>query len=181
MRSCWPALFLVLLGCPRKPVVVVEPPLALPEGVEEEQSRWADGPGAWREPGGLSLELPEGWAWREGPPAGALLLSARHASTGVEVQVWGFAWSGTAGPRARAGCEWMFSDTASHRRVPLLAPAVTATCLPDVPSQPTIQGWYGRHRAREIQVEVLYPAGRVVEGRLVVEALLLGLRDDGGR
>jgi hypothetical protein len=133
-------------------------------------------PGPWEDPAGiLSLVIPQGWTGTSGPPAGSLVLTLDHAASGVEVQVWEFAASGQVGPRPRPGCEWMFTDEGRHRLVPALTPAITATCLGEDPQGQIVQGWYGRVRGREVHVEVLYPAGRIVEGRAVVEPLLEGI------
>ena len=59
--------------------------------------------------------------------------------------------------------------------VPLLEPAVSSTCVSDDPLGPVVQGWYGLLGDRELHVEVIYPAGRVLQGRQVAEPLLRGL------
>jgi len=171
-----PLLVLTLLGCPPKraqgddPPLVIVVPVAPADPVGE-----VIGPGPWTDPAGLlGLVIPEEWAGLAGPPAGSLVLTLSHPS-GVQVQLWEFAGSGQIGPRPRPGCEWMFSDEGRHRVVPALAPAITGTCLSDDPHGPVVQGWYGRVRGREVHVEVVYPAGRVIEGRAVVEPVLSAL------
>lgn len=169
-------LLLVLCGCPRKEPPPPGPPLTLPRDTDEAPDPGgAIGPGEWSEPRGLHMEIPDGWAGRNGPPGSSLLLSIRHDVSGVQVELWAFAWSGELAPRPRPGCEWTFVDSASHRAVPALTPAVTATCMPEDPLDPVVQGWFGRIRDREVHVEVLYPLGRAVEGRQLVEPLLASL------
>lgn len=177
MNRGLPALLLLLAGCPHRPppapegslVIAPKPAPAAPEGTPV-------APGTWTDASGLSLQIPEGWSGQTGPPGSSLLLTLKHADTGVQVELWSFASSGEVGPRPRPGCEWMFNDAANHRLVPALTPAVTATCLSDDPLAPVVQGWYGRVHGREVQVEVIYPAGRVIEGRAVVEPLLESLK-----
>lgn len=132
-------------------------------------------PGLWHEPGGLRLFVPEGWSGVAGPSSGSLLASFTHETTGATVEIWAFARSGPPRARPRPGCTWAFEDDASHRVVPILFPAATGTCLSDDPFGPLVQGWYGLVGDREIHVEVVYPHGRVVESREVVEPLLADL------
>jgi len=163
----------LLLGCPHKAAPDDSPPLVIVVPVSPPPVGQSIGPGEWTDPAGmLGLVIPEGWTGIEGPPAGSLVLTLDHPATGVQVQLWEFAGSGQLGPRPRPNCEWMFNDEGRHRLVPALMPAVTATCLSDEPRGPVVQGWYGRVRGREVHVEVVYPAGRVVEGRAVVEPVL---------
>jgi len=132
-------------------------------------------PGPWQEPRGLRMVVPEGWSGRTGPTGSSLLLSIAHTASGVQLELWAFEISGDIGPRPRPNCEWMFVDPASHRAVPALTPAVTATCVSEDLLAPVVQGWYGRILGREIHLEVVYPPGRVVEGRQVVEPVLASL------
>lgn len=171
---------LMLVGCPgqKPPVSTGEPPLVLENGASQDNAGEPGepvGPGPWQEPGGLRMIVPEGWSGRTGPAGSSLLLSITHAATGVQLELWAFEFSGDIGPRPRPHCEWMFVDAASHRAVPALTPAVTATCVSEDPLAPVVQGWYGRVRDREIHLEVVYPPGRVVEGRQLVEPVLASL------
>lgn len=165
----------LLLGCPHKPApsegppLVIVVPVAPPVGEEVLAGSWTDPAGV------LGLDIPPGWTGRSGPPAGSLVLTLDHEATGVQIQLWEFAGSGQVGPRPRPGCEWMFSDDGRHRVVPALMPSITATCLADEATAPVVQGWYGRVRGREVHVEVIYPAGRIIEGRAVAEPVLTGL------
>lgn len=168
---------LLVAGCPRSgPPEPAEEPLVLDEQDTDAEAGGAPvEPGPWQGSGGLRLTVPDGWSGRTGPEGSSLLLTVIHDETGVQLEVWAFELSGPVEPRPRPACDWMFTDRASHRLVPALTPAITATCVSDELDSPVVQGWYGRVRDREVHVEVVYPPGRVVEGRMVVEPLLAGI------
>lgn len=133
------------------------------------------GPTTWSG-GGVTLPVPDGWRGSTGPAGTPLLLQLTDTRTGVRFEVWAYPRRGSVGPRPREGCDIVFRDAGRYRAVPALPAAVTATCLPDAPDGPTVQGWYALVGEREIHLEVLYPSGRLISGRDAVEPLLLGLR-----
>ncbi|MBN2798129.1 MAG: hypothetical protein JXX28_03210 [Deltaproteobacteria bacterium] len=166
---------LLLLACPRPSAP--EGSLGVGVGAEVvprvEQSQV--GPGPWHEVGGLYLEVPEGWrGWSDA--SGSLLLSLDHGATGARLELWAFTASEELpGPRPRPGCEVAFLDTARHRSVPLLDPAVIASCEPLVSGGMRVTGWYGQVAGRELHLELLTPPGRSFEAQTAAAPLLAGL------
>ena len=59
--------------------------------------------------------------------------------------------------------------------MPALVPAMSGSCVAEEIGAPVVQGWFGIVGDREVHVEVVYPHGRVLEGRQAVEPLLKAL------
>jgi hypothetical protein len=134
------------------------------------------GPGRWQGPRGLSLVVSEGWMGETGPPGSSLLLSLRHRSTQIGFELWDFGHRDTITPRERADCTWVFQDESLYRTVPALVLTKSATCVAEEPGGPLVQAWFAVHGERELHIEVLYPRGQWINGRRVVEPLLLALQ-----
>lgn len=172
-----PLLLALLGGCPRPTgpgpsLVLVEPDP--PEVViEREEVHEGD---TWSSPDGtLHLRVPTGWSGWSVPAGSSLILALDHGPTGARLEVWSFNREGaTPAPRPRPECEISFLDRGFHRAVPALASTSVATCEPDDPLQTSVYGWYGWVGDREVHMELLCPAGRVVEARAAAEPLLRG-------
>jgi hypothetical protein len=164
------ALVLACRGSHRDTVVPdVRPPA--PEA-EAEARASVVGPRYWTEPGGLCLEIPEGWSGTTGPPPEVLALTQSGTGFGLEIRTWA---AGDALP-PREGFRISFEDPGGFRTVPLLAPgAATRTWESDDPTGPTIQAWYGELNGRSVEVAASFPLGRITEGREVVDPLLRGV------
>ena len=160
-----------VLGCPKPAAPEVVAPLPPVEPTEEARASVV-GPRYWTEPGGLCLEIPEGWSGTTGPPPDVLDLTQADTGFGLQIRTWD---PGTELP-PRQGFTVAFEDPGGFRTVPLLAPgASTRTWQSDAPTGPTIQAWYGEVNGRSVEVAATFPLGRLTEGREVVDPLLRGV------
>lgn len=156
-----------LLGCPKPPS---GPPVVggVAQGPELARSPIA-GPRYWAEPGGLCLEIPDGWSGTIGPEP---LLLVLEDADGVRFQVTA---RDALPPDERPGFTLTFSDDGSYRTVPILTPSATRTWQEDAPLGRTLQGWYGEVAGRMVGVEAIYPFGHATNGRDRVDPLLRAL------
>lgn len=165
------ALVGLLAGCPRPtpPPVVPAPP---PAPVSADARTLLIGPTTWSEPdGALALDVPEGWGGSAGPAPVLLDLTQETSGFGLQIRTWAVGED----PPARVGFAVLFEDAGTYRDVPGLGPQVgTRTWQAD--DGRTVQSWFATLGERVVEVAALYPAGRSIEGREAVGALLVGLR-----
>jgi hypothetical protein len=156
-------------ACP-KPVEVLVEPSPVPALAPPSDRTPILGPRYWSEPGGLCLEVPEGFSGTTGPPP--LVLDLAQLGTGFSIQI---RVSPAAEPLPdRAGFTVLFdSPGGSYRSVPILAPgAVSRTWLADDPAGPIIRTWSNRLGDRNVEVAAIYPRDRVSAGEQLLEPLL---------
>ncbi|MEQ1504376.1 MAG: hypothetical protein ABMB14_19200 [Myxococcota bacterium] len=160
----------LLAGCPHPPAPVPVEPTA-PEVPVAERSP-ITGPAYWSEPGGLCLEVPAGWTGSTGASPDLLTLVQDRTGFGFEIRGWPVAEP--TPPRPGWTVSW--EDTGAWRTVPILATATgTRTWQSDEGDGRAIQSWYGPLGDRTVEIAAVYPPGRTIEGRDVIEPLLHAL------
>lgn len=154
------------MGCP-KPISApeIEQP-SLPD--ELLRRRPIDGPVRWDEPGGLCLDIPEGWSGTSGSPPVLLDLVQADSGFGLAIRTW----SPGQTPPLLDGFYVVFEDEGIYRTVPLLPAAGTRTWASEDPDGPTVQTWYGQLGERIVEIAASCPIDRFTEGRAVIDALV---------
>ena len=134
-------------------------------------------PGEWSLSSGLAMHIPQGWEAWEGLPGDIRLLQLEHPSSGLSVNIYRIInlKDGEA-PIRRPDCEWIFKDAGQHVLIPALRPARASTCIGIEGNPMVVQVWIGEKADADFAVEAIYPQGRVVGGRQIVEPLVSGLR-----
>lgn len=156
-------------GCP-KPPALVAPPAPAPVAAPATDRTPILGPKYWSEPGGLCLEVPEGFSGTTGPPP--LLLDLVQIDTGFGFQIRVGAAEAELPPRP--GFSVLFdSPGGSYRSVPILAPgAISRSWIAEGPDGTVVRTWSNRLGERMVEVAAVYPQGRVTEGTDALEPVL---------
>jgi len=125
----------------------------------------------------LRLEVPEGWTATPGLAESALRLVLR-APDGVRLEV--YALGPDAAPPPRPECTWDFVSRGRYRVVRVARPITVGTCTPVDADAPLRQGWYLPEAGMTWGFEAVLPAGRRLDGRHAVEAVLATVQVKGG-
>lgn len=164
-----PAVWLALTGCPRPPQVESVPPPVDPD--PDPEPGLITGPRYWSEPGGLCLEVPEGFSGSTGGPP--LLLELEQTGTGFALEIR--AWPVGEPPPGRPGHTVLFEDPAGYRAVPILGrDAGSRTWIGDADGR-TVTSWFAPLGDRVVEVSILAPPGRSTEARAALDPLVQAL------
>ncbi len=177
VRQLGIVVFVGLAGCPKRTVDEAGSGLALDRPVVREvepMRSTVPSPGTWSG-AGLVVDVPAGWIGREGRGSGLVLSLGR--SDGVALEVWSFdPAENVPFPRPREGCEPLFTDKSTYRSLPGLPVSATSSCVPDAAAGVVVDGWYAEVNGRQLQIDLLLPSDRVIEGRDAVAPILASIR-----
>ena len=173
MRLALAAAIVFAMGCHRSvgSLAPVEPTVAVqevraPEALDELAAgdRWSGH--------GICLVVPPAWTGRV--DAAGALGTLHHDASGVSVSVRTFEAS-TPPAASREGYTLTFEDESAYRKIPVFEDGGTRTWTSNAPGGPTLKAWFGTVGGRCIQLEVLLPFGKAIEGTRAVEDLLTAI------
>jgi hypothetical protein len=165
------SVFWLVVGCPRPQPV--KAPRAPPRPVAAAPIRVpVTGPTYWSEAGGLCLEVPQGYRGTTGPPPDLLELS--KGDTGFELEIHVFPPGDP--PAERPGFELLFEDRGGYRTIPILGEGSASRSWISVdPDGPMAQSWFGPLGDRTVEVVLVYPHGRAIEGEDALAPIVASL------